>query len=74
MAVVRDTIRVSGIRCERCVQRLAGALHGHEGLQEAFATLAGEVTLVWEEERTSRERIVAALARAGFHELPPERE
>lgn len=74
MAVSQETIRVSGIRCERCVGRLAVALQGHEGLEFANANLIGDVTLEWDEERTSREQILAALARAGFREAPADRE
>ena len=66
--VQEETIQVSGIRCERCVGRLAGALRGHEGLEYANANLMGQVQLSWDDERTDRERIVAALARAGFRE------
>lgn len=64
------TIRVSGIRCERCVGRLAVALQAHEGIEHANANLLGEVSLAWDDETTSREAIVATLARSGFHELP----
>ncbi len=70
MAERQDTIQVSGIRCERCVGRLAEALRGHEGLASARANLMGEVTLAWDDEFTDREAIVAAMARAGFRELP----
>jgi copper chaperone CopZ len=63
-----ETIQVSGIRCERCVMRLGGALQGHEGLEQAIANLMGQVQLIWDEERTSREAILADLARAGFRE------
>ena len=63
-----ETIRVTGIRCERCVGRLAVALRGHEGLESANANLLGDVALSWDENRTSREAIVGALARAGFRE------
>ena len=66
MAVVSETMRVSGIRCERCVGRLAGALRGHDGLEFANANLMGEVILSWDDERVQREEIVAALDRAGF--------
>jgi copper chaperone CopZ len=65
-----ETIDVSGIRCERCVQRLAAALEGHEGLEFANANLMGQVTLVWDDQRTDRETILAAMARSGFRELP----
>ena len=70
MATQTEMILVSGIRCERCVGRLAHALTGHEGLEAANANLVGEVTLVWDDERTSRERLLEAMARAGFRELP----
>jgi len=39
VATVSETIQVSGIRCERCVARLAGVLTGHDGLEAANATL-----------------------------------
>ena len=67
MAVQEDTIQVSGIRCERCVGRLAGALRGHEGIEQAIANLMGQVQLSWDDERTDREAIVATLTRAGFY-------
>ena len=69
MATQTETIHLSGIRCERCVGRLAGALTGHEGLESANANLVGEVTLTWDDERTSRQALLEAMAKAGFHEL-----
>jgi len=70
--VIREeTIQVTGIRCERCVLRLAKVLEGHEGLEGANATLMGQISLAWDEERTSREAILAAMARGGFRELEP---
>ena len=69
-AVTTETIRVSGVRCERCVARLGAALEGQDGLETANASLMGDVTLTWDEERTSRDELLAAMARAGFHELP----
>jgi len=74
MATATETLRVSGIRCERCVGRLAVALRGHAGLEYANANLLGDVTLAWDDETTSREAIVAALARAGFPEAARGRE
>lgn len=61
-----ETVEVSGIRCERCVLRLGKALEGHEGLEAANANLIGEVTLTWDDQRTSRETLLEAMARAGF--------
>jgi copper chaperone CopZ len=69
VAAQSETIQVSGIRCERCVQRLAGALTGHEGLEAANANLMGLVTLEWDDARTSREALLEAMAKAGFREL-----
>jgi copper chaperone CopZ len=65
--VVRsETIHVTGIRCERCVMRLGGALRGLAGLEAATASLMGQVSLSWDDERLDRDAIVEALARAGF--------
>jgi copper chaperone CopZ len=64
-----ETLQVSGIRCERCVMRLAAALTDHEGLEAANANLVGQVTLSWDDERTSREALVAALDKSGFREI-----
>ena len=70
MTVVTETIQVSGIRCERCVMRLAKVLEGHEGLEEANANLMGRVTLAWDDERTQRDTLLEAMARGGFREVP----
>lgn len=64
-----ETIQVSGIRCERCVMRLAKALEGHEGLEAANANLMGEVMLAWDDERTKRTELLEAMARGGFREV-----
>jgi len=69
MATQTDTLQVSGVRCERCVLRLASALEGHDGLESANANLMGQVSLAWDDERTSREEIVERLRKAGFPEL-----
>lgn len=64
-----DTIQVSGVRCERCVGRLAGTLRGHEGIEAANANLMGQVSLSWDDAVTTREAIVETLKRGGFPEL-----
>ena len=69
MATKSEMLQVGGIRCERCVNRLAAALRGHEGLESANANLMGQVTLQYDDERTSRDALVAALAKSGFREL-----
>jgi copper chaperone CopZ len=69
VAVQSETIQVSGIRCERCVNRLAAALTGHDGLEQANANLMGQVTLAWDDEKTSRHDLLATMASAGFREV-----
>jgi copper chaperone CopZ len=71
MAVRSETLQVSGIRCERCVQRLGAALQGHDGLEVANANLMGAVTLTWDEERTDLQALLAAMAQAGFRPAQP---
>lgn len=69
MAVQNETIQVSGVRCERCVGRLAGTLRQHEGIEAANANLMGQVSLSWDDEQTTRDAIVETLKRGGFPEL-----
>ncbi|MDQ2983691.1 MAG: heavy-metal-associated domain-containing protein [Actinomycetota bacterium] len=71
MSTQSETVQVSGIRCERCVQRLGAALQGHDGLEFANANLIGEVTLTWDDERTDRDALLAAMARSGFRVVEP---
>jgi len=68
-----ETIQISGIRCERCVLRLARSLEDHDGLEAATANLMGEVSLAWDDERTSREALLDAMARGGFRPVSPAR-
>lgn len=51
--------------------RLASTLEGHEGLEAANANLMGQVSLAWDDQVTSREALLEALARGGFRELAP---
>lgn len=69
MAIQHETIQVTGIRCERCVNRLAAALRGHDGLDSANANLMGQVLLQFDDAKTSREVLVASMSKAGFHEV-----
>jgi copper chaperone CopZ len=66
-----ETFQVAGIRCERCVLRLADALRDQPGLEFANANLMGQVTLSWEEEQTGRDALVEVLAKAGFPPANP---
>lgn len=69
MATVTETVQVSGIRCERCVMRLAKTLEGTEGLESANATLMGQVQLAYDDERITRDALVETMARGGFRVL-----
>jgi copper chaperone CopZ len=68
VAVVTETIQVSGIRCERCVMRLAKTLEGTDGLESANANLMGQVQLSYDDERLTRASLLDAMARGGFRE------
>ena len=68
MAVVSETIQVSGIRCEKCVMRLAKTLEDAPGLEFANANLMGQVLLSYDDERTTRDALVEQMARGGFRE------
>jgi copper chaperone CopZ len=68
VAIISETVQVSGIRCERCVMRLAKTLEGLDGLESANANLMGTVQLSYDDERTSRAALVDVLARGGFRE------
>lgn len=49
--------------------RLAKMLEDHEGLEAANANLMGQVTISWDDERTSRDALLEVMARGGFREL-----
>jgi hypothetical protein len=49
--------------------RLAKTLEDHAGLESATANLMGQVSLAWDDERTTREAILAAMACGGFMEV-----
>jgi copper chaperone CopZ len=67
-----ETLQISGVRCERCVMRLAKVLEGHDGLESANANLMGQVSLAWDDERTSREALLEAMSKGGFRPLDPD--
>jgi copper chaperone CopZ len=70
VATVTETFQVSGIRCERCVMRLAKTLEGHDGLESANANLMGQVMLQWDDEQTSRDALLAQMQQGGFRPTP----
>jgi hypothetical protein len=49
--------------------RLGKALEGLEGLEGANATLMGQVSLTWDDDRVERDVIVERMARAGFRPI-----
>ena len=64
--VQTETLQVTGIRCERCVNRLAATLKDQPGLEQASANLMGQDPLSWDDELTSRDDLLDALSRGGF--------
>ena len=49
--------------------RLGKALEGIDGLEGANATLMGQVSLQWDDERVARDDLLARMASAGFRPL-----
>ncbi len=70
MAIVDENLHLSGIKCERCVTRLTLVLKDHPGLEYANVNLMGGLQLSYDDELTSREALLEAIARGGFHPLP----
>ena len=68
MSSVTETIQLKGITCGRCVMRLRHVLKDHEGLEAANANLMGELTVTYDDTRTSREALLKDVARGGFRE------
>lgn len=66
MAIQAETLQLNGIRCERCVARLTLVLKDHPGLEAAHANFMGQLSLTWDDELTTREALLEAIARGGF--------
>jgi copper chaperone CopZ len=71
VAAVTETIQLAGVTCGRCVMRLRHVLRDHDGLEAANANLMGELTVTYDDERTTREALLRAVARGGFRERQP---
>jgi copper chaperone CopZ len=67
--VTTETVQVTGIRCERCVLRLGKVLEGHDGLEFANANLMGEITLSYDEQRTTLDALLEKMSHAGFRSV-----
>jgi copper chaperone CopZ len=67
MADRSETLHVTGIHCMNCIRDIGSALGAVDGLQAASATLTGEISIRYDDaDPEVRERVVAALADAGF--------
>ena len=60
-----EVFEVEGVHCPRCIEKIAAALTGLEGLRAADANLMGEIT-VQLEGPDAHERVRTALEGAGF--------
>jgi copper chaperone CopZ len=63
--VIAEVFEVEGVRCPRCIEKIAAALSGVEGLLSADANLMGEIS-VRLDGPAAHERVQAALEDAGF--------
>ena len=71
MAVRSETLRVEGVHCMNCIQKIGTALGAVDGLAAASATMTGEISISYDEAQPEvRERVVVALADCGFGLAP----
>jgi len=63
--VIAEVFEVEGVHCPRCIEKIAAALAGVEGLQAADANLMGEIS-VRVDDPAAHDRVQAALEGAGF--------
>ncbi len=64
---MQETFRVADISCDHCKRAIEGALRPLEGVQHAEVSVPDRsVTVQWRQETVTRERLVAAIADAGY--------
>jgi copper chaperone CopZ len=63
--VITEVFEVEGVHCPRCIEKIAAALTGVDGLLAADANLMGEIS-VRLDGPSAHERVQAALEGAGF--------
>ena len=67
MATTNVTLKVEGMTCTGCEQRLGTALRRLEGVSEATADhRTGELTIRYDPETTSREALEERVVTAGY--------
>lgn len=68
-------IRVGGMTCAACVGRVEGALRAVDGVQTAVANIGNNTaTVVYDETRTTEEKLTAAITGAGYQVISENRE
>ncbi len=60
------TLRVSGMDCSHCAQRLGSALERTDGVIKAEVDLAGTATVRYDEQRLSEADLADRVRAAGF--------
>ncbi|MDP9258263.1 MAG: heavy-metal-associated domain-containing protein [Actinomycetota bacterium] len=63
--MIAEVFEVEGVHCPRCIEKIAAALKGVEGLRAADANLMGEIS-VRLDGQAAHDRVKAALEDAGF--------
>lgn len=60
------TIRIEGMHCDGCAQRLKRVLERERGVERAEVLLAGGEARVTHDSRTTTDRLRQAVERAGY--------
>ena len=63
--MIAEVFEVERVHCPRCIEKIAAALTGVDGLQSADANLMGEIS-VRVDDPAAHDRVQAALEGAGF--------
>ena len=63
---MQQELKIEGMHCTACAQTVERALHGIEGVQSAAVHLLTERVTIEHDERVSAERMIEAVAAAGY--------
>jgi copper ion binding protein len=68
MAKAKVEMQVEGMTCQGCVRSIEKKLSGVKGVDYAHVNLgAGNVTVEFDDDRTSAQTLLAAVEQIGFH-------
>jgi copper chaperone len=65
--MAKTTLKIQGMTCNHCVMRVAKALKGIPGVQDAQVDLQkAEATVTYDDAKVAREKLSSAVVEAGY--------